>query len=121
VTTISIDDTSPVPPFEQLRSQIADTIRSGRMEPGARLPTVRQLAGDLGIAPNTVARAYRALEDEDLVLAHGRNGTRVVDSDDLPNTRRADLLSQAAKRYLSEARRLGADIDEALEAARRAS
>jgi DNA-binding transcriptional regulator YhcF (GntR family) len=121
VITISIDNTSPVPPFEQLRGQVAENIRSGRFQPGARLPTVRQLAGDLGIAPNTVARAYKALEDEKLVQARGRHGTRVVDSSDLPKTRRADLLAEAAKRYVSEARRLGADIDEALEAARRAT
>jgi len=59
---ITIDDDSSLPPYEQLRSQLAFQVRSGHLAPGDRLPTVRQLAGDLGLATNTVARAYGELE-----------------------------------------------------------
>jgi DNA-binding transcriptional regulator YhcF (GntR family) len=60
VLTINLD--SPVPPYEQLREQIAGLIGAGELKPGARLPPVRQLAADLGIAGGTVARAYRELD-----------------------------------------------------------
>ena len=54
---IVIDPSSPVPPFEQLRSQIVAAIAADELVPGERLPTVRRLAEDLGVAPGTVARA----------------------------------------------------------------
>ena len=75
---IAVDPDSSVPPFEQVRTQIADLIGAGRMLPGDRLPTVRALAADLGLASNTVARAYKALEAGGLVEAHSRAGTRVA-------------------------------------------
>ena len=75
---IAVDPDSPVPPFEQVRTQIADLIAAGLMLPGDRLPTVRALAADLGLASNTVARAYKALEAGGLVEAHSRAGTRVA-------------------------------------------
>jgi len=118
VITATVDDSSPVPPFEQLRSQLAAAIRSGRLGPSARLPTVRQLAGDLGIAPNTVAKAYKALEEEDLVRARGRRGTVVADAAALPGDRRQALLAAAARRYLAEAERLGVTRENAVEVVR---
>lgn len=75
---ISIDLASPVPPFEQVRAQIADQIRSGDLVDGQRLPTVRQLAADLRIAPGTVARAYASLESSGLVHSQRSRGTRVT-------------------------------------------
>lgn len=118
--TATVDEASPVPPFEQLRSQLADAIRSGFLPPGTRLPTVRQLAGDLGIAPNTVAKSYKALEDDNLVRGHGRRGTLVTDAANLPHDRRLDLLAVAAGRYLAEAKRLGVGPESAVEAVRAA-
>lgn len=61
--------TSPVPPYEQLREQIAGLIATGLLQAGQRLPPVRQLAADLGLAGGTVARAYRELEQAGLVEA----------------------------------------------------
>lgn len=119
--TATVDDTSPVPPFEQLRSQLADAIRSGLLPPGTRLPTVRQLAGDLGIAPNTVAKTYKALEEESLVRGQGRRGTLVADAAELPDGHRVNLLASAASRYLVEAQRLGASPEDAIEAVRAAA
>jgi DNA-binding transcriptional regulator YhcF (GntR family) len=74
----SIDHGSSVAPFEQLRRQIIGAIDSGRMEPGVRLPSVRQLAADLDLAPNTVAKTIRELELAGYVETRGRNGTVVA-------------------------------------------
>jgi GntR family transcriptional regulator len=111
--TVTVETDSPVRPFSQLRAQLADAIRSGALEPGTRLPTVRQLARDLGIAPNTVAKAYRSLDDEGLIQADGRRGTRVVDGPQLSEQERSALLATAAQRYLTEVRRLGLTLTDA--------
>ena len=76
---ISIDITSAVPPFEQVRSQLAALISAGVLTPGTRLPTVRDLAADLGIAVGTVTRAYRELESLGLVISRRRTGTVVAE------------------------------------------
>lgn len=75
---LTVRHDAPQPPYEQMRAQIAEQIASGELEPGTRLPTVRRLAGDLRLAPNTVARAYRELEAAGLVRTDGRNGTVVA-------------------------------------------
>lgn len=69
---------SAVPPYEQIRAQIAALIALGTLETGARLPPVRRLAADLGIAAGTVARAYRELEQSGLIVTRRRNGTSVA-------------------------------------------
>ena len=74
---ITIDAASSIPPFEQVRSQLAEQIQSGRLPVGARLPTVRGLALQLGLAANTVARAFGELEHAGLVQTRGRAGTTV--------------------------------------------
>lgn len=73
----TVDPASSVPPFEQLRAQIAQQINDGTLPVGAKLPTVRRLATDLGIATNTVARSYRELEVAGLLETRGRAGTFV--------------------------------------------
>ena len=75
---LRIDPASPTPPYEQLRSQLAAQIMAGELATGARLPSVRRLAEDLGLAPNTVARTYRELEIGGLVSSQGRRGTTVT-------------------------------------------
>ena len=74
---LQIDATSSVPPFEQLRSAVARQVAEGGLPAGTRLPTVRQLATDLGLAANTVARAYKELEADHVVETQGRRGTFV--------------------------------------------
>jgi DNA-binding transcriptional regulator YhcF (GntR family) len=74
---LHIDPDSPVPPFEQLCRQIARLVADGELAPGAKLPTVRQLATDLGLAANTVARSYRKLEADGVLVTEGRRGTFV--------------------------------------------
>jgi len=79
---IVIDPASAVPPFEQLRRQLIDDVNEGELPPGTRLPTVRRLAEDLGLAPGTVARAYRELESAGIIETRGRNGTFVAPQGD---------------------------------------
>lgn len=74
---LAVDTASSVPPYEQLRAQIATMVSSGALAAGTRLATVRQMAADLGLAPNTVARAYRELEADGVIDTHGRRGTFV--------------------------------------------
>ncbi|WP_306213904.1 GntR family transcriptional regulator [Actinoplanes sp. RD1] len=75
---IAIDAGSPVPPYEQVRLRIAELAAAGQLAAGTRLPPVRRLAETLGLAVNTVARAYRELEQAGLVETHGRAGTVVT-------------------------------------------
>jgi DNA-binding transcriptional regulator YhcF (GntR family) len=106
---LEIDAASAVPPFEQLRAGLAEQIRGGAIAPGERLPTVRRLADDLGLAVNTVARTYRELEAEGLVETRGRNGTVVSWSPDSG----ARELEQAAAAFAARARALGVAPEEA--------
>ncbi|BCW64040.1 GntR family transcriptional regulator [Arthrobacter sp. StoSoilB22] len=94
---ITVDLADPVPPFEQIRRQLSSLIAIGVLEPGSRLPTVRSLAADLGIAAGTVARAYKELEQQGLIESRRRNGTIVVGPPQAPNgTIRADAAVMAA-------------------------
>lgn len=70
-------ESSAEPPYEQIKSQVDEAVTTGRLRPGDKLPPVRQLAGELGLAPNTVARAYRELEHRGTVVTRGRAGTFV--------------------------------------------
>jgi len=75
---IAIDLDSKVAPFEQIKTSIIGLIIAGDLPKEHRLPTIRQLAGDLGVAPNTVARSYRELEVAGVVRSRGRRGTTIV-------------------------------------------
>lgn len=105
----SIDSGSATPPYEQIRAQVRDAVRSGTLAPGAKLPPVRRLAEELGLAVNTVARAYRELEADEVVETRGRNGTVVSPHGDA--SQRA--AQQAASAYVETVRRLGLADDEA--------
>jgi DNA-binding transcriptional regulator YhcF (GntR family) len=107
---IAVDAGSPVPPFEQVRAQLAAQITDGALVPGTRLPTVRRLADDLGLAVNTVARSYRELEAVGLVETRGRGGTVVTTAGDQARER----LLAAAQRYAALAHDLGLRDEEAL-------
>ena len=92
VDLLTLDRTSAVPPFEQVRGQIAASIEGGTLAPAVRLPTVRKLAADLGLAVNTVARAYRELELAGLLETRGRNGTFVASG---PSAARLEAAREA--------------------------
>lgn len=107
---LRIDPTAAVPPFEQLRSQLARLATKGDLAPGAKLPTVRQLALDLGLAANTVARAYRELEADGVLVTEGRRGT-FVRSEPLDGADRADV-ERLAHDLAAAARRVGLSVPE---------
>lgn len=105
-----LDDASAVPPFEQLRTQVARRVADGSLPAGTRLPTVRALAAQLGVATNTVARAYRELEADGVVLTQGRRGTFVRPGVAAGSS---DALA-AATEYVATCRRLGLTGPEAV-------
>jgi GntR family transcriptional regulator len=115
---IHIDHGSAVPPYEQIRSQVATMVASGVLEADARLPTIRQLSKDLGLAGGTVARAYRELEMEGLIATRGRHGSFVADRMSAPAPER--ILADAARAFAVRARQLGANPRDALRLAREA-
>jgi DNA-binding transcriptional regulator YhcF (GntR family) len=106
---VQVDPNANKPLFDQLRIQIIDGSRDGRLPPGTRLPTVRELAAKLGLAVNTVARAYRELESAGILETRGRFGTFVARVDP------ADAaMATAANSYVAAAKALGVSKDEAL-------
>jgi DNA-binding transcriptional regulator YhcF (GntR family) len=106
---VRVDPRAAKPLFDQLRTQIIDGIRDGRLSPGTRLPTVRELAGKMSLAVNTVARAYRELEAAGILETRGRFGTFVARMDP------ADAaMATAAHTFVSAARALGVEKADAL-------
>ncbi|ARF54598.1 GntR family transcriptional regulator [Streptomyces gilvosporeus] len=114
--TITIDPDAADAPFEQVRTQIADRARDGRLPVGYKLPTVRGLAEELGLAANTVAKAYRALESDGVIETRGRNGSFVAAAGEAADKE----VAAAAEIYARRARRLGLDHGTALAAVREA-
>ena len=96
------------PPFEQARSQIAGQIAAGRLPAGTRLPTVRALAAELGLAVNTVARVYKELEADGLIVTEGRRGTFVR------STSAGSAMDEEAAAYVRACRRRGLTRAEAI-------
>jgi GntR family transcriptional regulator len=116
-----VDPDSPVPPYEQIRGQVTTMIASGVLMDGQRLPAIRQLANDLGLAGGTVARAYRELERDGHIVTRGRHGTFVAPPREKGASRnRRRQLAEAAGAFAVQAAQLGADPQEALTLARKA-
>lgn len=119
---IEVDLDSPVPPYEQVRGQLASYLDARVLEPGDRLPSIRQLANDLGVATNTVQRAYRELEAQGLIRSRGRHGTivreRPADPDGVVAITPA--MKRAADRLAREAAAAGGGLDDVVRAARAA-
>jgi len=101
---------SSVPLFEQLRLNIIERADDGTLAPGTRLPAVRSLAAELGVAPHTVARAYKELEAAGVVSTQGRNGTVVCARDKAWGS-----LAESAADYAAAARAKGASFAEAVQ------
>jgi GntR family transcriptional regulator len=114
-----LDFRSQVPIYLQIVARIKALIATGVISPGDQLPTVRQLAADLGVNFNTIARAYRLLDDAGVVSSQQGRGTFVLES--LPPERGGELRREAlrgiTRAYLREAARLGfepAEIEAAI-------
>ena len=106
---VRVDQHAAKPLFDQLRTQIIDGIRDGKLPPGTRLPTVRELAGQMSLAVNTVARAYRELEAAGILETRGRFGTFVARIDPADTA-----MATAAHTFVSAARALGVEKSEAM-------
>ncbi|MFH2006194.1 MAG: GntR family transcriptional regulator [bacterium] len=113
--TIQIDVKSGVPFYRQIIDQVKSSIAMGRLEPGDRLPTVRQLAVDLSINPNTVSRAYTELELTGLVETQMGSGTFVgqkkVEQDDVERRR---ILDQICQEVLARASTHGFSLEDVM-------
>ena len=105
-----------MPPFEQVRDGLAAAVRSGELAAGDRLPTVRTLAAEVGLASNTVARAYRELEAAGVVETRGRNGTFVA----ARGSEQAMEAAVATSAYVRRLRELGIGAEEAVALVRKA-
>ncbi len=103
---LSVDIGDPTPPYEQLRRQLVSMIEAGQLAAGERLPPLRQLARDLGLAVGTVARSYRELESAGLVVSRRGAGTRVADRPAM--TAESGLLREAHA-YVARATQMGFD------------
>ena len=113
---IQLDLKSGVPFYRQIIDQVKSAIATGLLDAGDRLPTVRQLAVDLSVNPNTVSRAYTELELTGLVETHMGSGTFVgqkkVEQDEVERRR---ILDQICQEFLSRASSHGFGLDDILE------
>ena len=105
---ITIDTDGSDPPFEQVRRGIMDLVARGDLIVGTRLPTVRALAEELGIAANTAARAYRELEAAGVIETRGRNGSFIAARSDSAR----EQAQRATTEHVAALRALGIDDDE---------
>jgi DNA-binding transcriptional regulator YhcF (GntR family) len=111
---VELDDSSDLTIYEQIVAQVQEGIATGRLRPGERMPTVRELADQLGIAPGTVARAYAQLERQNIVVTQGARGTRVAEhaSPSVSAGERPELLAGMLRPVTVAAFHLGATSGE---------
>ncbi len=117
---IRLDPEASNPLSAQLAEAIARRIQGGTLAPGSRIPSVRKLAADLGLASNTVAKAYRELEAAGLLVGRGRLGTFVVERLPERMPEREGRLAEAAAAFVKRADQLGFTVAEARVAVERA-
>ncbi len=113
---LRVDSTLALPVYEQIREQVVRMVLAGTIEPGTRLPTIRQLANDLQLAKGTVAKAYALLEEAQFLETRGHRGSFIL----APPNRRplgdrdaSDELAGAAQTFVIAARQLGVDLESA--------
>ena len=114
IENIQLDFRSGTPIYTQIVEQVKQRVLSGELKPGDQLPTVRALALELRVNFNTVARAYRLLDEAGIISTQQGRGTFILD---VPPPERTDKLRQQAlqaltRDYLNEALRLGCNPDE---------
>ncbi len=105
---VTVDSSLDTPAYQQIVQQLRALVERRELLPGTVLPTVRQLAGDLGVAPNTVARAYAELQEEGWIVGDGRRGTRVAEDVPASDKRvRGRALRDAVAALISSLRHRG--------------
>jgi GntR family transcriptional regulator len=117
---LTVTATDPTPPYEQLRRQLVALIQDGVLAGGQRLPPLRQLASDLGLAVGTVARTYRELEAAGLVESRRGRGTRVADLAPPASAEETSSLRHAAEEFVRRAIASGAERPAIVAAVRQA-
>ena len=116
---ITIDRGLDRPVYAQIADQLRRLVAAGELKPGAPLPAVRRLAGDLGVNLNTVARAYRVLETEGFLSIRGRGGAVVArPAASIPSQDRLELLEQL-RVVLARLKQAGMSTDQLSEIMRR--
>jgi GntR family transcriptional regulator len=99
---LAVDSDIDIAPYQQIEEQLRGLIQRGDLTPGTLLPTVRQLAGDLNVAPNTVARAYTDLQEAGWLISDGRRGTRVASRlPDVDKRARVHTLRESVEHFIS--------------------
>jgi len=108
---LKIDMAGDIPIYQQIRNQIVFGIATGRLKVGDHLPTVRQLAGEIGVNPMTVSKAYSLLKEEGMIVMDRRHGAQVNRLRVRENALNADF-DQRAVLFISEARMKGVSEEE---------
>ncbi len=116
---IAVDPGHPLPVYEQVREQVVRMVAAGTLQPGTQLPTIRQLAADLGLAKGTIAKAYELLESDAVIATRGRKGSFVLEMEPASGRDLRSGLEAAAEALVVTARQLGAGEDDAIAAVRR--
>ena len=114
---LEIDFRSGIPIYLQVVERIKERLAAGRLKPGDQLPTVRSLASELRVNFNTVARAYRIMDESGIISTQQGRGTYILDMPppEVTGSIRAKALEALAQRYIADAVRLGATPDELME------
>ncbi len=116
VAKFQLDQASGVPIYRQIIDQVMAGIASGTLKPGAQLPTVRQVAVDLAVNPNTVVRAYRELEIRGVLETQQGTGTFITDQPVKPSdAERRRRLSQMVAEFVARAGAGGFKLEEVME------
>src|SRR3954451_1348910 len=106
-----LDQRSGVATYLQIAQQVREALRLGVLDVGDQLPTVREVVAELAINPNTVAKAYRELEREGLVVARQGRGTFIASTLATPSLEHHEALRRELERWLEAAERAGLDED----------
>ena len=111
---IQLDFRAGLPIYLQIVQQVSNLVAGGRLNPGEKLPTVRQLAAELRVNFNTVARAYRMLDEARLISTQQGRGTYILEAPppEVQQQLRHEALDGMTRRYIIETRRLGFTTDE---------
>jgi GntR family transcriptional regulator len=118
----TFDESDPRPLYDQLASAVKDQVRSGLLEPGVHLPSVRELADELGVNMHTVRHAYKELEREGVIVVRLGRRARIAPRPEKPAPARevASSLDPIVRRLVEEAWRLGVGEKEVVERVRKA-
>jgi GntR family transcriptional regulator len=117
---LRVDSSLPLPVYEQIREQVVRMVTAGTLSPGTRMPTIRQLASDLGLAKGTVAKAYALLEEAEVLVTRGHRGSFVRSPPAGGSTIDHESHATLAENYVVATKQLGVDLESAVAEVERA-